>query len=164
MRTETISMCCERHLEIPGVSKNTTGTLEQKKTKQLNPGGPCNRQKKKTTCSSLSYRGKWTVSKRWLGENLTLKMAPGQANSYLVGIAVLRRITPLLAVRPEPFLHGLCTNKSFPCRLFQNWKDIFVSPRNLDFYKWCVFKSAQCIYIATCSKPLGAAISDFTPK
>ena len=27
--TET---CCDRHLEIPGVSNNTTGTLEQKKT------------------------------------------------------------------------------------------------------------------------------------
>ena len=25
-------MCCDRHLEIPGVSNNTTGTLEQKKT------------------------------------------------------------------------------------------------------------------------------------
>ena len=28
MRTET---CCDRHLEIPGVLNNTTGTLEQKK-------------------------------------------------------------------------------------------------------------------------------------
>ena len=25
-------MCCDRHLEIPEVSNNTTGTLEQKKT------------------------------------------------------------------------------------------------------------------------------------
>ena len=25
-------MCCDRHLEIPGVSNNTTETLEQKKT------------------------------------------------------------------------------------------------------------------------------------
>ena len=25
-------MCCDRHLAIPGVSNNTTGTLEQKKT------------------------------------------------------------------------------------------------------------------------------------
>ena len=28
----TETTCCDRHLEIPGVSNNTTGTLEQKKT------------------------------------------------------------------------------------------------------------------------------------
>ena len=34
--TET---CCDRHLEIPGVSNNTTGTLEQKKTNSWTPVG-----------------------------------------------------------------------------------------------------------------------------
>ena len=34
--TET---CCDRHLEIPGVSNNTTGTLEQKKTNSWTPMG-----------------------------------------------------------------------------------------------------------------------------
>ena len=32
-------MCCDRHLEIPGVSNNTTGTLEQKKTNSWTPVG-----------------------------------------------------------------------------------------------------------------------------
>ena len=36
----TETTCCDRHLEIPGMSNNTTGTLEQKKSKQLNPGEP----------------------------------------------------------------------------------------------------------------------------
>ena len=32
-------MCCDRHLEIPGVSNNTTETLEQKKTNSWAPVG-----------------------------------------------------------------------------------------------------------------------------
>ena len=30
---------CDQHLEIPGVSNNTTGTLEQKKTNSWTPVG-----------------------------------------------------------------------------------------------------------------------------
>ena len=32
-------MCCDQHLEIPGVSNNTTETLEQKKTNSWTPVG-----------------------------------------------------------------------------------------------------------------------------
>ena len=36
---DSTEMCCDRHLEIPGVSNNTTGTLEQKKTNSWTPVG-----------------------------------------------------------------------------------------------------------------------------
>ena len=39
-------MCCDRHLEIPGVSNNTTGTLEQKKTNSWTPVGQATDKKK----------------------------------------------------------------------------------------------------------------------
>ena len=32
MMKDSTETCCDRHLEIPWVSNNTTGTLEQKKT------------------------------------------------------------------------------------------------------------------------------------
>ena len=35
----TETTCCDRHLKIPGVSNNTTGTLEQKKTNSWTPVG-----------------------------------------------------------------------------------------------------------------------------
>ena len=38
-------MCCDRHLEIPGVSNNTTGTLEQKKTNSWTPVGQAQTKK-----------------------------------------------------------------------------------------------------------------------
>ena len=42
----TETTCCDRHLEIPGVSNNTIGTLEQRKNQQLNPGGSKQQTKK----------------------------------------------------------------------------------------------------------------------
>ena len=36
---DSTGMCCDRHPEIPGVSNNTTGTLEQKKTNSWTPVG-----------------------------------------------------------------------------------------------------------------------------
>ena len=35
----TETMCCDLHLEIPGVSNNITGTLEQNKTNSWAPVG-----------------------------------------------------------------------------------------------------------------------------
>ena len=34
---DSTEMCCDRYLETPGVSNNTTGTLEQKKTNSWTP-------------------------------------------------------------------------------------------------------------------------------
>ena len=39
VQADSTETCCDRHLEIPGVSNNTTGTLEQKKTNSWTPVG-----------------------------------------------------------------------------------------------------------------------------
>ena len=42
-------MCCDRHLEIPGVSNNTDGTLEQKKNNSWTPVGQATDKKNQPT-------------------------------------------------------------------------------------------------------------------
>ena len=57
--------------------------------------------------------------------NLTLKIAPCNANLYLVDITLLRQRTLLFVVRLVPVLHGLCTNKRFLCLYFQIEQKLF---------------------------------------
>ena len=75
-------MCCDRHLEIPGVSNNTTGTLEQKKTNSWTPVGQATDKKakphkkewkKKQSLTKKAKKKKQSLTKKSKKQSLTFR-------------------------------------------------------------------------------------------